>query len=236
MLHRCATSSLLGLAAAGLLLGCGVTDPSGGLPPGDAQLAVLNALPEGTVTRLLLDDEDMTLPPSGTRISRVIPAGTHRLEARGGGGRVMGSRQFTVAVGGRRTAVIGGSLVGGGAVIVAGDTVTAPLAPMVKVRVVNTVRETPDLEAWIAPQIDADQLGAQLVSPLDYGVSLEGRFPSFVSRSTGHYLVRVTDVAQRQVQAERAVELVGGEVWSVVLIRAADGELALVPIREATAD
>src|SRR5690606_38346974 len=98
---RSLTVAVLALA----LWGCGEGDPTGGLPPGDAQLAVLNALPEGTLTALVLDDDASTLPSQGTRIARVIPAGEHRLEARTEGGRSVASAHFSVAEGGRRTAI-----------------------------------------------------------------------------------------------------------------------------------
>lgn len=215
-----------------VLAGCGITDPSGGLPPGDAQLAVINPLPEGTVTAVLVDDERLTVPASGERISRVLAAGTHRIEARGVGGRPLGSAQFSVAVGGRRTAILGGSVLGGGVVIVAGDTATAPGPAEAKVRVVNTVANAPTLEAWLQAVDQQPGPSARLESPFAYGVSLEGEFPEFVVRRPGRYRVRVTDQARGAVQAEREVTMAGGEVWSVVLIRGADGELALVPVRE----
>jgi hypothetical protein len=225
-------SRLGAVVSAVVLAGCGITDPSGGLPPGDAQLAVINSLPESTVTAVLVDDGRLTVPASGERISRVLAAGTHRIEARGVGGRPLGSAQFSVAVGGRRTAIIGGSVLGGGVVIVAGDTATAPGPVEAKVRVVNTVANAPALEAWLESTDTGAEQSARLESPFSYGVSLEGEFPEFVVRRPGRYRVRVTDQTRGAVQAEREVTMVGGEVWSVILIRGADGELALVPVRE----
>lgn len=213
-------------------VGCGSTDPSGGLPPGDAQLAILNALPEGTVSALLLDDASLGVPSSGTRISRVVPAGTHRLEARADGGRILSSVQFSVPVGGRRTAILGGAVVGGGAVVIAADTASLPPPSQVKVRVINTVQGTPALEAWLSVAGVPVESGARLVSPLDYGVGDGGEFPGFVVRPPGNYRIGITALATGMVQVERTVSLGGGEVWSLILVRRATGELEVVPIRE----
>jgi hypothetical protein len=211
---------------------CGSTDPTGGLPPGDAQLAILNALPEGTVEALLLDDGELSLPESGTRISRVVPAGTHRLEARIAGGRILASAQFSVASGGRRTAILGGAVIGGGAVVIAADTASIPPASRAKVRVINTVQGTPALEVWLSIAGFPVDSAARLVSPLGYGTGGSGEFPGFVIRPPGNYRVGITALATGTVQVERIVDLGGGEVWSLVLVRRADGEFELVPIRE----
>ncbi|MEO8478782.1 MAG: DUF4397 domain-containing protein [Gemmatimonadota bacterium] len=219
-------------AALALVAACGVTDPTGGLPPGDAQLAVLNALPEGTVAALLLDDEQMRVPASGKRISRVVPAGEHRLEARTTGGRILASAQFSVGSGGRRTAIIGGSLVGGAAMVVAADTASLPLAGEVKVRVINSVQGTPELEAWLARAGQLIDSTSRLVSPLAYGTHLGGVLPGYAIRGAGSYRVRVTDLVSGSTQAERVIALGSGEVWSVVLIRRDDGEFELIPIEE----
>ncbi|HET9066621.1 MAG TPA: DUF4397 domain-containing protein [Gemmatimonadales bacterium] len=220
------------IAALAVVAACGVTDPTGGLPPGDAQLAVLNALPEGTVAALLLDDVPMTVPAGGQRISRVVPAGEHRLEARATGGRILASAQFAVGAGGRRTAIIGGSIVGGAALVVAADTASLPAAGEVKVRIVNSVPGTPALEAWLARAGQLVDSTARIVSPLAYGADLRGGLPGYALRGAGSYQVRVTDLVTGTTQAQRVVALGSGEVWSVVLIRRGDGELELVPIEE----
>ncbi|MCA9720928.1 MAG: DUF4397 domain-containing protein [Gemmatimonadetes bacterium] len=212
---------------------CGSTDPSGGLPPGDAQLAILNALPEGTVATLLLDDAALSVPASGTRISRVVPAGTHRLEARAEGGRILSSAQFAVSVGGRRTAILGGAVIGGGAVVIAADTASLPRATEVKVRVINTVQGTPALDAWLSVAGVPLDSAARLVSPLEYGATAGGEFPGFVIRPPGTYRLGITAQATGMVEVERVVSLGGGEVWSLILVRRSSGELEVVPIREA---
>lgn len=220
-------------SALSLLLACGVTDPTGGLPPGDAQLAILNALPVGAVAGLTLDDTPLPLPASQTRISRVITAGEHRLEARGAGGRVVASVQFGVNAGGRRIAIIGGSLVGGGSLLIAADTATIPPESAAKIRVINSVQGTPELEAWLVRLGQAVDSTARLASPLPYGTSVTGSLAAHVLRGPGSYRVRVTDRMTGSLQAERDVTLWGGDVWSVILIRRSDGELALVAIQEA---
>jgi hypothetical protein len=213
---------------------CGTGDPTGGLPPGDAQLAVLNALPAGSLATLVLDDETtVTLPAEGTRISRVIPAGSHRLEARTQGGHVVASAHFSVAEGGRRTAIIGGTT-GSNVVtlLVGADTASLPTGDAVKVRVVHTVQGTPTLEAWLAPVANLLDPGARLWSPFSYGVGLSGQFPVYVVRGPGTYRIQVTNQATAAVQAELVKAFAAGEVWSLVLTRRTDGELELVPIRE----
>lgn len=222
--------SLIGLAG---VLACGTVDPTGGLPAGDAQLAVINALPGGTLASLLLDDAVITLPAEGTRISRVIPAGTHRLEARAQGGRVVASAQFAVAEGSRRTAIVGGSAMGPTVSLVVGaDTASLPVGDAVKLRVVNTVIGTPTLEAWLAPQGAVMDSGARLVSPFDYGVGLSGEFPGYVVRSPGTYRLRITHLATGAVQTEKLVTMGAGQVWSAILTRRTDGELELVAVQE----
>lgn len=217
----------------GLVTACGTVDPTGGLPAGDAQLAVINALPAGTVATLVLDDGAITLPPEGNRISRVIPAGSHRLEARAAGGRVLASANFAVAEGSRRTAILGGSVMGPVVSLVVGaDTASLPLGDAAKVRVVHTVIGTPTLEAWLAPQGAVIDSSARLVSPFDYGVGLSGIFPGYVVRPPGTYRVRITNLATGAVQAEQSVAMAAGQVWSVVLTRQADGELELVAVQE----
>lgn len=218
-----------------VLLGtaCGAVDPTGGLPAGDAQLAVLNALEPGLVETLDLDGAPLGLPPTGTRISRVIAAGSHRLEARDAEGQVLSSAQFSVAEGGRRTAILGGAVVGGTASLVVGaDTASIPPRDAAKVRVVHTVPGVPALEAWLYPVGGAVDPSARLVSPFDYGVGTSGLFPGYVVRPVGQYRIRVTSLATGAVAADRAIVLAGSEVWSVVLTREGDGELRLVPIRE----
>jgi hypothetical protein len=212
---------------------CGAADPTGGLPPGDAQLAVLNALPEGTLASLVLDDDQITLPEQGARISRVIPAGSHRLEARMEGGRVVASAHFSVAEGGRRTAIVGGTA-GSNAVtvLVGADTASVPVGDAAKVRVVHTVQGTPDLEAWLGPAAAPLETTARLLSPFAYGVGLSGEFPGYVVRSPGNYRIRITNLATGALQAEVVQQLGAGEVWSVVLTRRTDGELKLLAIRE----
>ncbi len=221
------------LALVALVAGCGAVDPTGGLPAGDAQLAVINALPAGTVASLVLDDEASTLPSPGTRTTRVTPAGSHRLEARAEGGRVVASANFAIAEGSRRTAILGGSVMGPVVSLVVGaDTASLPVGNAVKVRVVHTVISTPTLEAWLAPQGAVIDSAARLVSPFDYGVGLSGILPGYVVRSPGTYNVRVTNLATGAVQAEQLVTMSAGQVWSVVLTRRADGELELVAIQE----
>jgi hypothetical protein len=216
-----------------LLAGCGTVDPTGGLPAGDAQLAVINSLPEGTIASLLLDDASITLPAAGTRISRVIPAGSHRLEARAEGGRVIASTQFAVSEGGRRTAIVGGSVMGPTvALMVGADTASLPVGDAIKVRVVHSVVGTPTLEAWLAPQGAVVDSAARLISPFDYGVGLSGEFPGYVVRPPGTYRVRITNMATGALQAEGLVAMEAGQVWSVILTRRADGELELVPVQE----
>lgn len=228
-------SLTVAVAAAGALLlsACGADDPTGGLPPGDAQLAVLNALPEGSLTSLVLDGSEITLPEAGTRIARVIPVGAHRIEALREGGRVVASAHFSVAEGGRRTAVVGGTA-GSLAVtvLVGADTASIPVGDAVKVRVVHTVQGTPDLEAWLTPAAAPINTATRLLSPFSYGVGLSGEFPGYVVRTPGSYRIRVTNLATAAVQTELVQEFGAGQVWSVVLTRRTDGELELLPIRE----
>ena len=226
--RRAAVISALLLAAA-----CGAVDPTGGLPPGDAQLAVLNALEPGLVASLDLDGTALELPQTGSRISRVIPAGSHRLEARAPGGQVLSSANFTVAEGGRRTAILGGAAVGGTAALVVGaDTASIPPRDAAKLRVVHTVQGVPALEAWLYLAGSPVDSSARLLSPFDYGVGTSGLFPGYVVRPVGSYRIRITSLATGVVAADAPIALGGGEVWSVVLTREADGELRLVPIRE----
>ncbi len=223
---------MLGLLVV-LLAACGMADATGGLPAGDAQLAILNALPDGAIASLVLDDGTISLPATGSRISRVIPGGSHRLEARIDGGQVVASAQFAVTEGGRRTAIIGGSANGRAvSLIIGADTASVPVGNSVKVRVVHSVIGTPTLEAWLTPVGTPVDSSARLASPFDYGVGLGGEFPGFVVRPAGSYLVRITNLANGTVQAEATVTMQAGQVWSVVLMRRVDGELELVPIRE----
>lgn len=216
-----------------LSTGCGAVDPTGGLPAGDAQLAVLNALEPGVVSSLDLDGDPLELPPTGTRIARVIPAGSHRLEALAPGGQVLAMSNFTVAEGGRRTAVLGGAAVGGTAVLMVGaDTASIPPRDAAKVRVVHTVKGIPALEAWLSPAGTPADSSARLVSPFDYGVGTSGLFPGYVVRSVGSYRIQVTSIGTGAIAADVLIALAGGEVWSVVLTREADGELRLIPIKE----
>ena len=216
-----------------LLCACGAEDPTGGLPPGDAQLAVINALPEGSLATLVIDGESLTLPDQGTRISRVIPAGSHRLEARREGGSVVASAHFSVAEGGRRTAIVGGTA-GSAAVtvLVGADTASLPEGDAVKVRVVHTVQGTPTLEAWLTPASAPVDPTSRLWSPFSYGVGLTGQFPGYVVRSPGDYRIRVTSLATSAIQTELVQSFGPGQGWSIVLMRRGDGELELVPIRE----
>jgi hypothetical protein len=215
-----------------LLTACGGVDTTG-LPPGDAQLAVLNALPPGTVAELRLDDARVTLPELGERISRVIPAGSHRLEARTQSGTVVASAHFSVGDGGRRTAILGGAANSSAVTLVVGaDTASAPVGDATKVRLVHTVQGTPSLEGWLYPAETPPDSAARLVSPFDYGVGLSGEFPGYAVRPAGAYRIRVTHLVTGQVQAEGLYWFGTGQVWSVVLTRRGDGELELLPIRE----
>jgi hypothetical protein len=227
------TRSLTVAVALLLATGCGVDDLSTGLPPGDAHLAVLNALPEGSVAALLVDDIEITLPAQGVRISRVIPAGTHRIEVRKEGGRVVASAHFSVAEGGRRTAIIGGAAASQAVTVLVGaDTTSIPESGEVKIRVVHTVQGTPTLEASLAPSGAPANDGAKAWSPFSYGVNLTGQYPEYLVRGPGSYRIRVTDQVTSTVQAELTRTFGTGQIWSVVLTRRADGELELVPIRE----
>ncbi len=230
-MSRFTTLALLALAAASS--GCGGMDPTGGLPPGDAQLAVLNALPPGTIAELRLDDAPVTLPDLGARISRVIPAGSHRLEARTQTGTVVASAHFSVGDGGRRTAILGGAAGSNAVTLVVGaDTASAPVGDAIKVRLVHTVQGTPALEGWLYPAEAAPDSSARLVSPFGYGVGLSGEFPGYAVRAPGAYRIRITDLATGQVQVESLQWFAAGQVWSVVLTRRTDGELELLAIRE----
>jgi hypothetical protein len=214
-------------------VGCASVDPTGGLPAGEAQLALINALPAGTIATLLLDDAQLPLPPTGTRISRVIAPGSHRLEARATGGRTMASASFALAEGSRRTAIIGGSAMGPAVTVIVGaDTASLPTGDAAKIRVVHTVAGTPTLEAWLTPQGAIFDNAARLVSPFDYGVGMTGEFPGYVVRSPGTYKVRVTNLATGATQAELLVSIEAGHVWSVILTRRADGELDLLAVQE----
>lgn len=213
-------------------LGCGAVDPTGGLPAGDAQLAILNALPTGTVAELSIDEQTLPVPGSGTRISRVIPAGSHRLVARGASGHTISSIELITPVGGRRTVILGGSVNGGGVMLVAADTASIPTAGTAKLRVINTVVAASQLEAKVSRADLPVDPNADLLSPFPYGTTIEGELPDFLTRSPGSFVVSVRDLATGTLQASTIVPVAAGEIWSVVLIRLVDGELKLVPIRE----
>jgi hypothetical protein len=212
---------------------CGAVDPTGGLPPAEAQLSVLNALEPGVVGSLTLDGAGIGIPAVGSRIARVIPAGEHRVAVRSPEGQMLSTATFTVAEGGRRTAIIGGSAVGGTAVVVVGaDTASAPVGNAAKLRLVHTVQGLPALEAWLFVPGQPTDASTRLVSPVDYGSGSTGLFPGYVERSSGNYQIRVTSLAAGALAAELDVSLRPGEVWSVVMTRGSDGELDLIPIQE----
>ena len=227
------TRSLTVAVALLAICACGEGDLTGGLPPGDAQLAVLNALPAGSVATLVLDDAMITLPEQGDRISRPIPAGAHRLEARREGGSVIASAHFSVAEGGRRTAIIGGTAASQVVTLLVGaDTAAIPVGDAAKIRVVHTVQGTPTLEAWLTPVDEPVTPGGRIYSPFSYGVGLSGEFPGYVVRTPGLYRIQVKNLATATLQTELIQSLSAGQVWSIVLTRRGDGELELIPIRE----
>lgn len=222
------------LAVALLLPGCGADDlATTGLPVGEARLAILNALPAGAVGSLYLDGEPIGLPGPGFRQSRTIPEGTHRLEARTPSGVIAASANFAVGDGSRRSAILGGGATPNeAAILITADTASIPSGDAAKVRLVHTVEDTPALEGWLTGGTISSSEAARLVSPFTYGMGLSQESPGYVERQPGKYQVEITRLTDGTPLAETTLSLDPGQVWSVVLIRNADGELALVGIRE----
>lgn len=227
-------SIVAALAAVLFLPGCGADDLSTtGLPPGEARLAILNALPKGAVGSLYLDGEPITLPELGSRLSRTISEGTHRLEARTPTGIIAATASFAVGDGSRRTAILGGgAMPNAAAILITADTASIPAGDAGKVRLVHTVEGTPQLEGWLTGTPASSGTAARLVSPFTYGMGLSQESPGYVVRSPGQYQVKITRLSDGTPLAETALGLDPGQVWSVVLTRDTDGELALVAIRE----
>lgn len=216
------------------LAGCGAEDLSlTGLPPGEARLAVLNALPGEAVASLWLDGELIPLPQSGLRTSRSIAEGTHVLEARTGAGITAATASFAVGDGSRRTAILaGGDSPTSAAILITADTASIPQGDAGKLRLVHSVADAPALEGWLDGSLSCGNTAARLVSPFSYGMGLSQDSPGYVLRNAGQYLVTVTGLAQGDTLAQANLNLGPGQVWSVVLVRDGEGELTLVPIRE----
>ncbi|MEO5800379.1 MAG: hypothetical protein ABIZ70_06285 [Gemmatimonadales bacterium] len=218
------------VAAAVLLAGCAesVLAPTGG----EAQFALLNALGADENTTLLLDGSTVSLPASGARSSRAIPAGAHRIEARGVGGNLMAALDFTVADGARRSTIIARSGPGAIALLMTTDTASLPPVGAAKVRVIHAVDGVEPMKAWLRLVGAPMDSSAGFVSPFLRGVGTNPEFPGYAVRGPGSYLVTGTSLATGEVLVEGTVPLAAGQVWSAVLGRTAAGALEFTMVRE----
>lgn len=216
-----------------ILAACGAEDPTGGLPPGDAQLAVLNALTTSLAPSaiLVLDGSQINLPTLGGRSSRAIASGAHRLELRNAA-TLLATADFVVSDGGKRSAVVGGGANGTISLLVAADTASLPPSDAAKIRVVNTVSGLGPLEALLHLTSAAPDSAAHFVSPFSYGVGTSGEFPGYAVRPPGTYRVAAVDPVSGDVVAEATVTIGAGQVFSAVLTSTLSGTVEFVVIRE----
>lgn len=217
-------------AAALLLTGCAESV----LPPvgGEAQLALLNALGSNESAQLILDGATLALPASGARTSQAIPAGNHRIEARGNTGTLLAYLDFTVADGTRRSAVIARSGLDAISLLMTTDTASLPPAGGAKIRVIHAVVGVEPMKAWLRPVGAAMDSSAGFVSPFLRGTGTNPEFPGYAVRSPGNYLVTGTSLATGAVLVEQSVQLAAGQVWSAVLAQTTAGALEFRMVRE----
>ncbi|MES2305702.1 MAG: DUF4397 domain-containing protein [Gemmatimonadota bacterium] len=218
------------LVAATLLAGCAesVLAPVGG----EAQFALLNALGADESTTLSLDGATLSLPASGARSSRAIPAGTHRIEARGAAGNLVAALDFTVADGARRSTVIARSGPGAIALLMTTDTASLPPVGAAKVRVIHAVDGVEPMKAWLRLVGAPMDSSAGFVTPFIRGAGTNPEFPGYAVRGPGSYLVSGTSLATGEMLVEGTVQLSAGQVWSAVLARTAAGALEFKMVRE----
>lgn len=204
------------------------------LPPvgGEAQFAMLNALGADETAVLMLDGSPMTLPASGARSSQAIPAGSHRIEARGTTGTLLAYLDFTVADGTRRSTVIARSGLDAISLLMTTDTASLPPAGGAKIRVIHAVVGVPPMKAWLRLAGTPMDSSAGFVSPFVRGTGTNPEFPGYAVRPPGNYLVTGTSLETGAVLVEQSVQLAAGQVWSAVLAQTTAGALEFRMVRE----
>ncbi len=148
------------VAMLGLGVGC-AADPTGGLPPGDAQLAILHAADPVARLALLLDGEEIGLPAPGTRGSLPISDGPHQLALRGSNGLLLATTRFTAPAGMRVVVVVQQTINSQWSLQVATDPGELATAGDAGIRVVQSSLFEVPLAAWLAPD-DGDLLRSEV--------------------------------------------------------------------------
>jgi hypothetical protein len=201
-------------------------------PSGDAQFALLNALDPTESATITLDGASISLPASGTRASRSIPAGSHRVEARGATGTLMSAIDFTVGDGTRRSTVIARTGTGAISLLMTTDTASLPPVGGIKIRVIHAVDGVEPMKAWLRLEGAPMDSSAWFVTPFNRGVGTNPDFPGYAVRPPGIYLVTGTSLATGEVLVETSITMAAGQVWSAVLTRTSAGTLEFRPVRE----
>ncbi len=218
-----------------LASGC-TADPTGGLPPGDAQLAILHAADPVTRLVLLLDGEEIGLPAPGTRGSLPIPDGQHQLTLRSSEGLVLAATRFTAPAGMRVVVVVQQAGNSQWSLQVAADPGELTAAGEAGIRLVQSSLFEVPLAAWLAPGE-----GGMLQSEVQVATSTaagQGRtmpLPGFTPVPPGrHRLVISRPGPTGDVElVVVAVTLQQGAAVTVVLVPGVDGMPLIWLIREA---
>lgn len=202
-------------------------------PSGTAQVQLMNALSPALAASVTLDGAPVPMPVPGTALARSVEAGAHRLEVRGANNVLLGSSAFTLAAGSRRAIVLGGGA-GPGITLLETtfDSVKVPLQDAARVRVVHTVDGLPSAAAYLGVRGSAADSANLLVTPFEFGAGSDAHFPGYAIRGPGSYTVRaMTRTTPSTLLAEQDLELAGGEVVDLVLVRLENGGLGWRVVR-----
>lgn len=220
------------------LLGWGcASDLTGGLPPGDAQLAILHAGEPGAGVELALDGGIVRMPMPGGRGSMPITAGRHTLALREESGRILAATRFTAPEGMRVTVVV--QQLGGGewSLQVGPDHGALPPAGGASIRIIQSAALEVPLAAWLGRDAAGDgslQSEFRITATAIIRAGANDPLPDFMAVVPGSYHLILLHPGDAEEEAVRLpVPLERGSVVTVVVAPGTDGGPLVWIIREA---
>lgn len=218
------------LAVTAAMLAACTSDTTGSTDTG--QLAIVNALMIGSDAHLSLDNSLATLPPVWGSSTMMVAAGTHQLTVTAGDGQPLANATFSIAAGGRRTAVLTGSTTTNAALSITSDTMsTTPGGGYHSiVGSVLMVNSAPGVGPFsiVVHQVGSDSVyhfggfgygAGSLPPPSPYGFAIP-----FVPAT---YIIDITNPGSETPLATTQLTLATNDRWIVILTTSIEGDLVL---------
>jgi len=217
----------LALAGFALLSVAACSDDDTTSPTPTARVRVVHASPNAPNVDVLVDDATALTNVPYRTASDFLPvnAGSRRLRVRATGTTTT-VIDATVALAGQQSyTVLATGLLAGIQPLVVLDTLTAPAAGQVKVRVIHGAPAAAGVDVYVtAPGASIAAISPTLANVPFRGVS------NYLTVPAGSYQIRVTPTGTKTVAIDATVALTAGQIRTVVATDAPGGGAPLAPV------